>query len=317
VLETIFSDTEDVLLSYGHLKRMDPRAVRPHLKLPSHVNLWIDSSGFQIGTKVTGKASVFDVYDFQNSCAQVAISLDVPGDISQTYRNAILGLTYSKGFEHSPQNYAVATCNGNIDSTIELVKKYATMDFDGIALGAVIPTGSVNLNQLALLLLAVRRITKKPIHALGVGGYDAFYLLAAAGVASFDSAKFLVGAKWRIYHLARGGMMYVGDHYNNYRKRPRQTSKGDLPCKCPVCVEVKRIEIFQEPRAECVALLALHNYYMMKNEVRLIELALSEGWFRNLLEDRARKSANLKRALRVSGLSQRSKMKKFDYLRLS
>src|SRR6266849_3260945 len=98
VLESIFYDTEVVMLSYGHLRLMDPRTIRPHLKLPPKVKLWIDSSGFQIGNKISRKVSVFDVYDFQNSCAEVAISLDVPGDLSQTYRNAILGLTYSKGF---------------------------------------------------------------------------------------------------------------------------------------------------------------------------------------------------------------------------
>lgn len=311
VLRSIFPDTDDVLLSYGHMKRIDPRTIRSRLELPSRVRLWIDSSGFQIGNRVTSKVSVFDVYDFQNSCAEVAISLDVPGDLVQTYRNAVLGLTYSKGFKHSPQNYAVATSDGNLETTMELVKKYDELDFDGIALGAVIPNGSVNLSQLACLLAAVRRVTTKPIHALGVGGYDAFYLLAASGVSSFDSSKFLVGAKWRIYHLARGGMMYIG---NRYRRRSRQTKKGDLPCKCPVCIEAKRIEIFQEPKAERVALLALHNYYMMKNEVRLIELALTEGWFQVLLEDRARKSGNLRRALRAAGYNRGAKVKPLTYM---
>lgn len=298
ILQKIFEETRDALLSYAHVRTIDPRDLRQRLSIPTNVKLWIDSSGFQIGNMVTARSNVFDVYDFQNSCSQVAISLDTPGDVQETYRNAILTLTYSKGFSISPEIYAVATSDGSLGHLRDLVRKYDILNFDGIAVGALIPYGSLRLEQLALLLTTVRRATSKPIHALGIGGYDALYVMAAAGVATFDSSKFLVGAKWRIYHLPRGGMIYVGDHYaTKNRNRRRQTRAGDLPCRCPACLIAKRIEFFQEPKAESVAMLALHNYYMMKNEVQLIKLAMDEDWFHYLFIDRAKKSPSLRRAM--------------------
>ncbi len=310
ILRRIFEETGDALFSYAHVRRLDPRGLRERLSIPNTVNLWIDSSGFQIGNMVTGRSNIFDVYEFQNSCSQFAISLDTPGDIQETYRNAILTLAYSKGFPMSPKIYAVATSDGSFGHLRDLVQKYDALDFDGIAVGALIPYGSLRLEQLALLLTTVGRATSKPIHALGIGGYDALYVLAAAGVATFDSSKFLVGAKWRIYHLPRGGMIYIGDHYSSKTTiRRRQTRAGDLPCRCPACLTAKRIEFFQQPRAESVAMLALHNYYMMKNEVQLIKLAMDEGWFHYLFIDRARKSPALRRAMGPLGLRNHRKIR--------
>jgi tRNA-guanine family transglycosylase len=307
ILQRILEETGDALLSYAHVRGIDPRGLRERLSIPNTVNLWIDSSGFQIGNMVAGRSNIFDVYDFQNSCSQVAISLDTPGDVQETYRNAILTLAYSKGFPISPKIYAVATSDGSFEHLHDLVRKYDALDFDGVAVGALIPYGSLRLERLGLLLTTVARATSKPIHALGIGGYDALYVLAAAGVATFDSSKFLVGAKWRIYHLPRGGMIYVGDHYEKKNRRSRQTRTGDLPCRCPACLIAKRIEFFQEPKAESVAILALHNYYMMKNEVQLIKLAMDEGWFHHLFLDRAKKSASLKRSMGPLGLSKSHK----------
>ena len=147
------------------------------------------------------------------------------------------------------------------------------------------------------------------VGAGGLGSPASIYL-AAAGVATFDSSKFLVGAKWRIYHLPRGGMIYVGDHYGSKTTiRRRQTRAGDLPCLCPACLFAKRIEFFQEPKAESVAMLALHNYYMMKNEVQLIKLAMDEGWFHYLFLDRAKKSPGLRRAMGPLGFRSLRKMR--------
>jgi 7-cyano-7-deazaguanine tRNA-ribosyltransferase len=298
ILGIAAEDAGEALFSYGYVRNLSPEKLRNRFKIGDHTRIWIDSSGFQIGNKVLSKANVFDVFEFQRRTSSVAITLDMPGDVEQTYRNALLMLTLCHAYEESPELYAVVTQNRDCETASILAKKYEHSDFHGLAVGALIPYGVSNLEELARLLFLIRKQTTKPIHALGVGGYDAMYLLSAFGVSSFDSAKFIVGAKWRVYHLPRGGCIYVG---NRYKDRQRTASSGLLPCSCPVCSEVKTAEYFQQPKAVCVAMLAMHNYFMMRNEVRLISLAKKEGWFDRLLSEKARQSTRLHMALKSVG----------------
>lgn len=268
---------------------------REKLTISNETEIWMDSGGFQIGKKIHPKVSIFDVYEYQQDCADIAFTLDVPGDYRLTYENALRVLAYARGRGKGPKIYAVVTCDGNIEEAIKLAKKYNQWDFDGIAIGPPISLGAVDIKLLANLVLKVRKVTSKPIHVFGVGSYDIIYLLAALNVQSFDSAKFIHGAKWREYHLPRGSIVYLG---KNYKEKRKSCTEGELPCSCPVCKRIKKIEKFQYPKAEMVAYLALHNFYVMKNEVKLIEISKKGGWFKKLLKEQARKSPRLKYVLK-------------------
>jgi len=307
ILWKIIDDAHDALFSYTHVRLKNPSLIKNVLGIPEEARLWIDSSGFQIGNKHSPKLDVFSVYDFQRHCAHVAFTLDVPGNVEQTYQNAILGLAYGRGFDERPKIYAVATHEGDFGNVALLVRKYERKEFDGIAIGTMIPYGVANLESFAKMLTVVKKYSTKPVHVLGVGGYDTLYLMSMIGVESFDSSKFLGGAKWREYHLPQGGMAYLGTHYSSKHPRRRVLS-GELPCSCPVCIDVKQVEYFQRPKAESVAHLALHNYYVMKNELKLIEIAKKEGWFESLIESRARKSARLRTAVSAVKKSMRTKL---------
>ena len=291
-------ESGEALFSYRYVRHLDPVSIKQRLGLPATTRLWIDSSGFQIGTKQSPNLSAFDVFDFQRYCSDVAFTLDVPGDLEQTYKNALLTLSYSRGFDDQLKLYAVITHTGNLDAAYQLARKFDEREFDGIAVGTLIPYGTANMNNLASLLVTVRKAASKPIHVLGVGGYDMLYLLALLDVESFDSSKFLGGAKWREYHLPQGGMLYIGNRYDSKNPRKKAIS-GRLPCECPVCRQFGSVEFFQQSKAESVAYLALHNFYVMRNEIRLIHLAKKEGWFKTLLEGRARKSIKLRHALKT------------------
>ena len=294
VLWNVFEHAENVLFSYNYIRSVPPDQVREKLKIPDNVKIWIDSSGFQIGKKLYPQISIFELYDYQHHSADVAFTLDIPGDYEQTYKNAIRMLAYARGKGYGPKIYAVVTCDGNIDIAEKLARKYEEWDFDGIAIGPPISLGAIDFKLITRLIARIKKAASKPIHVFGVGSYDLIYLLAALDVDSFDSAKFIHGAKWREYHFPRGSIIYLG---NNYKERRRGFWEGELPCTCPVCQKLRRAEEFQKSRAESVAYLALHNFYVMRNEVKLIEMAKRGGWFHRLLKEQAGKSIRLRQVL--------------------
>jgi len=292
-LQPILDDSEDIMLSFLYAKRPAAQELLGSIKAAK--NLWLDSSGFQAGYGRSRNFSIFDVFDLQQEFADIAFTFDLPTEPEQTFRNAILSLTYSKGHEKKkPKLYAVVSHNGSTDTAKDLTRKYETYDFDGLALGSTIPYGSSDMAEFFSLLSIVSRNTKKPIHAFGVGGFDAMYLLAFLGVSSFDSSRFLTAAR-SLHYLTPHGTLYVGNRYRN--ERGRAATEGALPCACPACGKAGGFDFFQQHGAEPVGVLALHNYYAMRNELRLIEIAKRERWFPSLLEGRAKRSPRLRSVL--------------------
>lgn len=291
-MQPIFEDAHDIMFSYLYARR--PAALELLGKIKSSKHLWLDSSGFQAGYGRARKFSIFDIFDLQQQWADTAFTFDLPGEPEQTFRNAVLSLTYSKGYDRKPRLYAVVAHKGSTGIAQDLAKKYEAYDFDGLALGSTIPYGSSDMAEFFSLLSIVARSTTKPIHAFGVGGFDAIHLLEFLGVSSFDSSRFLTAAR-SLHYLTPHGTLYVGNRYQS--ERGRGATSGALPCECPACRTAGSFEYFQRRGAEPVGVLALHNYYSMRNELRLIEIAKREGWFNRLLEGRARRSPRLRSVL--------------------
>ena len=292
VMTPIYDESEDLMFSYFYARVPSAQSLMHQFKKSK--SLWVDSSGYQVGQGRAPKSSIFDVFDLQKEWADFALTFDSPAEPEQTFRNAILSLAYSNGLERKPKMYAVVSHNGSPILAREFARKYEEYDFDGVAIGGTLPYGSSNMAELFSLISSITRATTKPIHALGIGGFDAMYLLALLGVSSFDSSRFITAAKGLNY-LTPHGTLYVGTRY--IKERARAATMGPLPCECSACRKGVTFGFFQERGAEPVAYLALHNYYVMRNEVRLINIAQREGWFKSLIEGRARRSPRLRSVL--------------------
>jgi len=242
-----------------------------------------------------------DVYQYQLKSLQagdVAFTLDIPSNPTKTFENAKIALNFKKQFEDQGiKLYAVITLDSSLNPEVarKFAKKINKLDFDGIAIGALTKLCS-RLWQIGLIIASVKSVTTKPIHVMGVSGYDLMYLLAWLDIDSFDSNKHLKGAKYREYHLITGSLAYVGNHHA-YRRR--FVRNGFTPCFCPACLQMKKLEKFQESDAKVVAYLAAHNFFVMMQHLRLITLAKDEGWFERLLQERMLRSSRLRKAIEI------------------
>ena len=103
----------------------------------------------------------------------------------------------------------------------------------------------------------------KPFHLFGGGVPHIIPLAVALGVDSFDSASYI---------------LYARD--NRYLTRSRVYRLEELeyfPCSCPVCLRYTPKDLLKMPKNERIRLLALHNLYVIKEEINATKQAIKEG----------------------------------------
>lgn len=113
----------------------------------------------------------------------------------------------------------------------------------------------------------------KPFHLFGGGVPHIIPLAVALGVDSFDSASYI---------------LYARD--NRYITRSRVHRLEDMeyfPCSCPVCLKYTPKELLEMPKEERTRLLAIHNLYVIKEEINAIKLAIKEGRFFEYVQEKA------------------------------
>lgn len=293
---------DQIMVSYPYIFRAcpNPEDVRKKLELPENLTLWMDSGGYQIlnenKTLNRIEISVEKVLRYQElSGCNVAFTLDDPGNLEKTYRNAIKALKSKK--REDMLLYATIQHVFNYSSAAMMTKKLDKYPFDGIAIGKLAPK-KYNLIERAEIILGVIRNTKKPIHCLGFSGVEAPYLAALFGITSFDSMTFLQAAINRQYILPfLSGQLFNVGKIDFKKAWKRFKLKEDPPCFCPICSKIDNIKYFSRKGSIPSAKLAIHNLYAMLSEVRLINNALSEGWFEELLKMRCKISPNLRKVV--------------------
>ena len=124
-----------------------------------------------------------------------------------------------------------------------------------------------------------------PLHLFGAGHPMIIPFAVALGVDMFDSASYILYARDNRY------MTPYGTH--------RLEDMEYFPCSCPVCSKYTPKELLEMPVHERVRLLALHNLYVLREEINRVKLAIREGRLWELLVERAHAHPSLKRALRV------------------
>lgn len=143
--------------------------------------------------------------------------------------------------------------------------------FDGFAIGGLVPKRS-NFHKVIDLVYAVRKkIGDVPLHVFGLGGVSVIPLLVYLGVDTFDSSAFMVsGAKRLFFRPGRSHSEFQDMNELKY-----------LPCVCPVC-STRTLEEIRSQRK----LVAMHNLWMITEELRSLKAAIEEKEIESYLEKR-------------------------------
>jgi 7-cyano-7-deazaguanine tRNA-ribosyltransferase len=123
------------------------------------------------------------------------------------------------------------------------------------------------------------------VHLFGAGHPLIFSLAVALGCDLFDSSAY---AKY-----ANDGRMifqWGTEQFNDLT---------ELPCNCPICSKFSKEDLLELEANERTKQIALHNLYVSYMELKIIRVAITEGWLWDLVEQRASANPFLSEALRV------------------
>lgn len=125
-----------------------------------------------------------------------------------------------------------------------------------------------------MIFTAKRNVSRgKPFHLFGGGVPHILPLAVALGVDTFDSASYII---------------YARD--NRYLTRSRVYRLEELeyfPCSCPVCSKYTPKELLEMSKEERTRLLAIHNLYVIKEEINEIKQSIKEGRLFEYIQQKA------------------------------
>mgnify|MGYP001596938595 CR=1 FL=1 len=249
---------------------------------PKDKILFTDSAGFQIATfKKQGKPcniSPLDSLRLQEKNADIAFNLDVPPTLGESVTLNEFNLALSQSvdnfnlFEKNRQNYQMKLLNVIHGETIEFLdlwyNKVKHFNFDGWAIG-VKPPFDPMLQALGFMYLLEKGEVDKNscynIHFFGTSGKNVVPTIAYASqkvnkkiMISYDSSSYNIGSIYRTYYMPLdvGDSLSFGEKFKI--KNPNITT---LPCECPVCKQINKIEDLNTKDIYAGTLISLHNMY--------------------------------------------------------
>lgn len=232
--------------------------------------VFADSGGFDLvqdGSAIPDPEEVIEVQ--QKMRADIFATLDQPvlQDMSSNEKekrqeqNIEFALRASDAKTSDALLYA--TVHGHdpraIRNSINYLEKNG--DFDGFALGGLVPLRS-NYSKVIDLVLAARTSTDKPLHVFGLGGLLYQSLLMYLGVDSFDSTAFIRCGSHRRYFVPG-----FGDHTMS-----EFANLDYLPCACPICSEHSLDEVKASRD-----LVTQHNLWALTIELRRFKWMVETG----------------------------------------
>ena len=198
-----------VMVSLHYAKQMDRR--------PS-VPLMIDSGGFACllnGTKLESRNGLgvlvrtnddnvekihpSDVLDFQEENADIAFTLDFPippgthvNEAKRRLELTIANAVWALNNRRRRDLILYACVQGwDIESYVECAQTYAHHDFDGIAIGGLVPRLRDRETFFRIVKAIRSTVPDKPIHVFGVGKPEIVSELFSLGVQSVDSSSYV------------------------------------------------------------------------------------------------------------------------------
>lgn len=238
----------------------DDASLRERMDIPASTVVFADSGGFDFAT------DSLDTTPAQTLRTQRVIDADIYGTVDVPLHQENRSVQNDRLAEanvdrairasdlHGGESLLFASVHGYDPETVRNAVTYLDRngDFDGFALGSLVPIRT-DYKKVTKLILSARRATDKHLHVYGLGGLVYLPLLLYLGVDSFDSSAFIRSAGNRNYLVPGFGGRELGTIEDlDY-----------LPCSCPVC-RSRTLASVREDRNG----LARHNLWAMAIELR-------------------------------------------------
>ncbi|WP_457753198.1 tRNA guanosine(15) transglycosylase TgtA [Thermococcus sp.] len=249
----------------------------------------VDSGSFQLmrygGIDVTNR----EIIEFQHKIGvDIGTFLDIPTvpDASREKAEEDLRTTLerAKEAEEIKQIPMNATVQGStyLDLRTYAAKKLSEMNFEIHPIGAVVPLmESYRYRDLVDVVVASKLGLRpdRPVHLFGAGHPMIFALAVAMGIDLFDSASYALYAK--------------DDRYLTPEGTKHLSELEYFPCSCPVCSRYTPQELKEMSKEERVKMLALHNLWVIREELNRVKQAIKEGELWRLVDERSRSHPKL------------------------
>lgn len=260
-------------------------------------SIMTDSGAYQLSVYGEVEVSNLEIIEFQkNIGVDIGVILDIPlykgsletrkKAIDETIRRAEEAM--NSGFiREDSETIWVGPLHGNpipslLDYSIEHMLK---IPFQMYALGSLVPfMEEYQIYQLIRSgLIAKKKLPSNfPVHLFGVGHPMVLSFFVLLGFDTFDSALYALAAKDGRY------LTVHGTYFLKYMEY--------LPCSCPVCSKYSPRDLLEMPPLERQHYLAMHNLYVIMEELRRIKQAIWEGTLWELVAQRASSHPELSRA---------------------
>ncbi|NJE46601.1 tRNA guanosine(15) transglycosylase TgtA [Thermococcus sp. GR7] len=249
----------------------------------------VDSGSFQLmrygGVDVTNR----EIVEFQERIGvDIGTFLDIPTppDAPREKAEEDLRITLERAKE-AEEIKGIAMNAAVQGSTYPDLRTYAArklseMNFEIHPIGAVVPLmESYRYRDLVDVVIASKQGLRsdRPVHLFGAGHPMIFALAVAMGIDLFDSASYALYAK--------------DDRYLTPEGTKHLSELEYFPCSCPVCSRYTPQELREMPKEERTRLLALHNLWVIREELNRVKQAIKEGELWRLVDERARSHPKL------------------------
>ncbi|WP_324736071.1 tRNA guanosine(15) transglycosylase TgtA [Thermococcus sp. SY098] len=249
----------------------------------------VDSGSFQLmrygGVEVTNR----EIIEFQHKIGvDIGTFLDIPtvpdAPREKAEEDLRITLKRAKEAEEIKQIPMNATVQGStyLDLRTYAAKKLSEMNFEIHPIGAVVPLmESYRYKDLVDVVVASKLGLRpdRPVHLFGAGHPMIFALAVAMGIDLFDSASYALYAK--------------DDRYLTPEGTKHLSELEYFPCSCPVCSRYTPQELKEMPKEERVKMLALHNLWVIREEINRVKQAIKEGELWRLVDERSRSHPKL------------------------
>ncbi|ANF23314.1 tRNA guanosine(15) transglycosylase TgtA [Thermococcus piezophilus] len=254
----------------------------------------VDSGSFQLmrygGVDVTNR----EIVEFQEKIGvDIGTFLDIPtppdAPREKAEKDLMITLERAKEAEEIKRIAMNATVQGSTypDLRTYAAQKLSEMNFEIHPIGAVVPLmESYRYRDLVDVVIASKQGLRpdRPVHIFGAGHPMIFALAVAMGIDLFDSASYALYAK--------------DDRYLTPEGTKHLSELEYFPCSCPVCSRYTPQELREMPKEERTRLLALHNLWVIREELNRVKQAIKEGELWRLVDERARSHPKLYAAYR-------------------
>lgn len=149
---------------------------------------------------------------------------------------------------------------------IESTKKLVDMNFKMLALGSPVEfMESYRYKLLSEMIISAKRHIPHsiPLHLFGAGHPLTVGFSVALGCDTFDSASYMLYAKQNRY-ITEDGTRDLNDIVT-------------FPCTCKICTKYTPQELQDMDKETRIYNIAIHNLYIIKNEVDKVKQAIHEG----------------------------------------